>query len=50
MPIAITGQNNKRGNMEAFYISIYMPLAIAILVFLPLLGAGIAVFALRRRR
>lgn len=46
-PITTIGQDN---NMEAFYISIYMPLAIAILVFLPLLGAGIAVYVLRRRK
>jgi len=39
-PIAIKGQNNKRGNMEAFYISVYMPLAIALLILLPLFGVG----------
>jgi antitoxin component YwqK of YwqJK toxin-antitoxin module len=44
------GNNDKGDNMMEFYISIYMPLAIAILVFLPLLGAGIAVYVLRRRK
>jgi len=44
-PITIV---NKRNIMEEFYISIYMPLAIALLISLPLLGAGIAIFMIRR--
>jgi len=49
-PIEIVNQNNKERNMIDLYISIQIPLAIAILIFLPLLGAGIAVYVLRRRR
>ena len=48
--IAIAGQANEATGMEAIYMSVYMPLAIALLVLLPLLGAGIAVFVIRRRR
>ena len=40
---------NKRNTMEEFYISIYMPLAIALLILLPLLGAGISIFVTRQR-
>ena len=36
-PITIV---NKRNIMEEFYISIYMPLTIALLILLPLFGAG----------
>jgi ABC-type phosphate transport system permease subunit len=36
-----TIRNNDKGdNMMEFYVSIYMPLAIALLVLLPLLGVG----------
>ena len=38
--IAIAGQANEATGMEAIYISIYVPLALALLVLLPLLGAG----------
>lgn len=48
--MVIRQDDNRSNNMETFYVSIYMPLAIAMLVLLPLLGAGIAVYALRRRR
>ncbi|MBT6229564.1 MAG: hypothetical protein HOI47_23210, partial [Candidatus Scalindua sp.] len=38
--IAIAGQANEVTGMEAIYMSIYMPLALALLVLLPLLGVG----------
>ncbi|MEO1943305.1 MAG: hypothetical protein ABGY11_03315 [Candidatus Thioglobus sp.] len=39
-PIEIVDQNNKMKNMMDLYISIQIPLAIALLVLLPLLGVG----------
>jgi len=38
--IVTTRKSNKGGNMMEYYISIYMPLAIALLILLPLLGVG----------
>ncbi len=38
--ITSISKKDKGGNMEAFYISIYMPLAIALFILLPLLGVG----------
>jgi antitoxin component YwqK of YwqJK toxin-antitoxin module len=38
--ITTIGNNDKGDNMMEFYVSIYMPLAIALLVLLPLLGVG----------
>jgi len=38
--ITTVSKKGKGGNMEAFYVSIYMPLAIALFVLLPLLGVG----------
>jgi antitoxin component YwqK of YwqJK toxin-antitoxin module len=38
--ITTIGKNDKGDNMMEFYISIYMPLAIALLILLPLLGIG----------
>ncbi len=38
--VATASKKNKGGNMEAFYVSIYVPLAIALFILLPLLGVG----------
>ena len=38
--VATVSKKNKGGNMEAFYVSIYVPLAIALFILLPLLGVG----------
>jgi hypothetical protein len=48
--ITVIGHDNKEIKPMEYYVSIYMPLAIALLVFLPLLGAGVVVFVIRRRR
>lgn len=38
--VTTISKKDKGGNMEAFYVSIYMPLAIALFILLPLLGVG----------
>ena len=38
--VTTDSKKDKGGNMDAFYVSIYMPLAIALFILLPLLGAG----------
>ena len=47
--ITVIGHDNKEIKPMEYYVSIYMPLAMALLVLLPLLGAGIIWLVMRRR-
>jgi ABC-type phosphate transport system permease subunit len=38
--ITTIGKNDKGDNMMEYYVSIYMPLAMALFILLPLLGVG----------
>jgi len=48
--IAVIGHDNKEIKPMEYYVSIQMPLAMALLVLLPLLGAGITWLVMKRKK